>query len=116
MNIFILNFIVVHIYQNARKINGRNILSISSLFRALASCLESIHCPLNIKSYGSLILNLLHLLGISNCDNNDRNSSCPNEKRSIILHNLLTHWTDNRVTNNDDYSEQNHAEIDTYCR
>ncbi|CAF3886240.1 unnamed protein product, partial [Rotaria sp. Silwood2] len=81
----------------------------------LATCLESIHCPVNIKSYGSLILNLLHLLGINNCNNNDLKSSCPNEKRVTILHNLLTHWTDNKLINNVDYPEGSSVEIDSYC-
>ncbi|CAF1040921.1 unnamed protein product [Rotaria sordida] len=81
----------------------------------LATCLESIHCPLNIKSYGSLILNLLHLLGINNCNDNDLKSSCPYEKRLIILHNLLTHWTDNKLIHNIDYQEGNSVEIDSYC-
>jgi hypothetical protein len=81
-------------------------------YRSLGSCLESIHCPLNIKSYGSLILNLLHLLRINNCD---LNFSCPNEKRVHILQNLLTHWTDIKLINNADYQEENTAEIDNYC-
>jgi len=78
----------------------------------LGSCLQSIHCPLNIKSYGSLILNLLHLLGINNCN---LNFSCPNEKRVNILQNLLTHWTDNKLINNADYQEGDNVEIDNYC-
>ncbi|CAF3532145.1 unnamed protein product [Rotaria sp. Silwood1] len=81
----------------------------------LATCLESIHCSVHIKSYGSLILNLLNLLGINNCNDNDIKSSCPNEKRVIILHDLLTHWTDSKLINNVDYQEENSVEIDSYC-
>ncbi|CAF0796921.1 unnamed protein product [Adineta steineri] len=82
---------------------------------ALASCLESIHCSSDMKSYGSLILNLFHLLGINNCNNYDLHTLCPNDKRLIILHNLLTHWTDNVIINPIDYEEQNNAKIDDYC-
>ncbi len=86
-------------------------LSFSS--RALASCLQSINCPINNKSYGSLILNLLHLLGIHNCE---LNTSCSHEKRSVILRDLLTHWTDSRLTHNIDYREGNNGDPDNYCQ
>jgi hypothetical protein len=66
---------------------------INSSFRALSNCLESLHCPLNVKSYGSLTLNLLRLLGIHNCNTDEQNQLCSNEKRAIILQKLLTHWT-----------------------
>jgi len=74
--------------------------------RALTSCLESIHCPSTVKSHGSLILNLLHLLDLKNCD---WTSSCPNHQRLLILQNLLTYWTDKNFSNE---PEDN---IDDYC-
>ncbi len=101
---------------HVRKIGFLFSSSSSSSFRALASCLQSIHCPINIKSYGSLILNLLHLLGIHNCHINDLNSSCPNEKRIVILHDLLTHWTDSKLTHNIDYQEGINGDFDNYCQ
>jgi len=69
-------------------------------FRALSTCLKSVHCPLDVKSFGGLILNLLRLLGINNCNTDDQNQSCPNEKRFIILKELFTYWT---KTNDDTY-------------
>lgn len=84
--------------------------------RELAACLGSINCPLDIKSYGSLILNLLHLLGVNNCHHDESNSSCPHDKRIIILHNLLTYWADDKVTNNADEHDGHSIETDSYCQ
>jgi hypothetical protein len=61
--------------------------------RALSTCLESVHCPLEVKSFGALIVNLLRVLGIDNCNIEDQNQLCPNEKRLIILKELFTYWT-----------------------
>lgn len=69
-------------------------------FRTLSSCLESLRCPLTIKSFGGLILNLLRLLGINNCNINDQNQLCSNQKRIIILKELFAYWT---KTNDDTY-------------
>ena len=63
------------------------------LFSVLSTCLQPLHCPTNVKSFGGLIVNLLRLLGIHNCDTDDRNLSCPHEKRLIILHELFTYAT-----------------------
>jgi hypothetical protein len=71
-------------------------------FRTLSSCLESLRCPLTIKSFGGLILNLLRILGIDKCDIDDQNQSCPNEKRAIILKRLFTHWS---KSNDDNYCQ-----------
>jgi len=69
-------------------------------FRALSTCLNLLHCPLDIKSFGGLILNLLRLLGINNCNINDQNQLCSNQKRIIILKELFAYWT---KTNDDTY-------------
>ncbi|UJR37711.1 hypothetical protein I4U23_030406 [Adineta vaga] len=83
---------------------------------ALTTCLQSIHCSINNKSYGSLILNLLNLLGLNNCQHNDLHTSCPNTKRVIILHNLLTHWTGYKVGNHNEYQVENNEDINHYCQ
>ncbi len=82
--------------------NNKSLISylFLDIFRDLSSCLETLHCPINVKSFGSLIVNLLHLLGINDCNTDDQ--TCPNEKRLIILKELFTHWT----KSNDD----------TYCK
>lgn len=86
--------------------------------RTFASCLQSIHCPLNIKSYGSLIINLLHLLDIDNCHANDLHSSCSNDKQMIILHDLLTHWTHERLSHSIGYQpdNNNNEHFENYCQ
>ncbi|CAF0800440.1 unnamed protein product [Adineta ricciae] len=83
---------------------------------ALATCLQSIHCSISNKSYGSLILNLLHLLGLNNCQHNDLGTSCSHTKQVIILHNLLTHWTAQKTSNYIDHQVQNNEDINQYCQ
>ena len=80
------------------------LLSLVSLFilffSALAACFDSLHCPLNVKSSGSLIYNLLRLLGVHFCSIVDEHQPCSNEQRLIIFQRLLSFWTRNR---NQDY-------------
>ncbi|CAF3865893.1 unnamed protein product [Adineta steineri] len=67
--------------------------------KAFSSCFDSLHCPLSVKSYGSLILNLLRLLGIDKCNIDDQHQLCPHEKRSIITKKLFTYWSHNKDDN-----------------
>ncbi|CAF2081350.1 unnamed protein product [Rotaria magnacalcarata] len=83
--------------------------------RELASCLASIHCSVVNKSYGSLIINLLDLLGVNNCnDVVHSKSSCSSGRRSIIFKHLFTHWHYSQL-NNFDYYEESSEKIDSYC-
>ncbi|CAF3091355.1 unnamed protein product [Rotaria socialis] len=83
--------------------------------KELASCVAPIHCPVANKSYGSLIINLLHLLGVNNCnDAVDSKSSCSSGGRSIIFQDLFTHWGYSQFNDFDDYEESS-EKIDSYC-
>jgi hypothetical protein len=88
----------------------------TSFHSSLASCLQTIDCPTSVQSYGSLVVNLLHLLGSHHCQNNSEDVSCSHEKRSIILHNLLTHWTDNQLHVHADNYDEHDMETDSYCK
>lgn len=55
-----------------------------------------------MKSFGGLIVNLLRLLGIDNCQLDEQISSCTHEKRMIILRELFT--------------ETNKHDDQTYCK
>lgn len=71
---------------------------------------------MNNKSFGSVIVNLLHLLGISDCQRVDQHLPCPNAKRLIILHALLTHWTDTRVADQVNSHGRNVEQDGSYCQ
>lgn len=68
----------------------------------LSHCLQPLHCSTSVKSFGGLIVNLLRLLGIDNCQLDEQISSCTHEKRMIILRELFT--------------ETNKHDDQTYCK
>ncbi|CAF1292759.1 unnamed protein product [Rotaria sp. Silwood1] len=68
--------------------------------RTFSTCLDSIQCPVNIKNFGSLILNLLRLLGLNSCYTDDINQLCPHDKRVMIFQILSTQLSRNK---DDDY-------------
>ncbi|UJR08522.1 hypothetical protein I4U23_012785 [Adineta vaga] len=65
--------------------------------RDFSSCLDSLRCPLSVKSNGGLILNLLRLLGIDKCNlNEQQNQLCSHDKRLVILKRLFAYWSHNK--------------------
>ncbi|CAF2736251.1 unnamed protein product [Rotaria sp. Silwood2] len=64
--------------------------------RTFSTCLDSISCPVTVKNFGSLILNLIRLLGLNYCYTDDINQLCPHAKRVMIFQILSTQLSKNK--------------------
>ncbi|CAF2179269.1 unnamed protein product [Rotaria magnacalcarata] len=84
-----------------------------------SACLDSIHCPSSVKSFGGLTVNLLRLLDLDNCRVDDFNPPCPHDKRVVIFQTLSTQLNqtmdDNYCNNIINFMNDVKKEIEEQC-